>query len=160
MKKYTLLLSMILFGFYAKSQNQNLYVENDLVHWRYVYENGFGINDLMEKPKLEFFNENKGIIKKNSMNHKKVNDEITADFFVEEKDGRYRVTVNNIRFFSTTQIQIGGISSSITDYPVETSLLKKDNTIKPKVWGIDFSEILHNYFFELFNAKESKNDDW
>lgn len=142
------------------AQNPNFFVENDLVHWRYVFEDTASIEGLKRKPKLEFLSDTNGILKKSSVNDPRIKHEMTAEFTIEQREGRYRVTVNNIRFYNTTQIQIDMFSSTLSDYPIETSLLRKNKTIKEKIWGIDLTEILNEYFLELFTIKITVEEDW
>lgn len=144
----------------ANAQNKNFTVDNSLINWKYIYEDSTNLSELKKNYKLEFTSKNQGIIKKGSINNPKIKDELTAEFFIDEKPGKYRVTVTNIRFFNTMQLQLSMVSTNITDYPIETSWLKKDGTIRDKYFGISLTEILNTYFTDLFTIKPFEKKDW
>jgi hypothetical protein len=142
------------------AQNENFNLEKDAIIWRYVFNDTNSIKLLKDKSKLEFKTDSTGIIKKSLLNHKKTTDEFTAEFKIESKKDRYRVTVTNIRFFSSRQINFEGIMTSMTDYPLEMHWIK-NNKIIEKLGGVNITELFNDFFVDLFTIPKQKTDeDW
>jgi hypothetical protein len=74
------------------SQNKNFTIEDKLIIWKLVYEDLTNISELKNNLRLEFITDSTGYIKKTNFNDKKVR-QLIAEFKVESKKGRYRVSI-------------------------------------------------------------------
>jgi len=143
------------------SQNKNFSIVDNLIVWKYVYEDSLSVKNLMNNPRLEFRNDSTGIIKKTNFENKKLN-QLTGDFKIESKKGKYRVNVFNLKF----HVDPVGLSSSkismqtISEYTIEKSILKKDGTIREKSLGYNLTETLNPHLIDLFKIKNKPNTDW
>lgn len=154
---YTILL---LVTSYLNAQTENFSVENDFLTWKFIYNEDLDIDQMKSNPRFSFMNDSTGIINKGSVNNKNIKHEYTANFKVESKANKYRVTINNIRFYNETQINFGMFESNVTDYPIETPALNKKGEIKAPKRGPSLTEIMNNHFMELFKMKHKTKDDW
>lgn len=129
--KNVYLLIIVFFNIIGYSQNKNFSIENNLIVWKFVYQDSTSISQLKNNHHLEFENDSTGYIKKTNFNDKNLR-EMVGEFKIESKKGRYRVSVYNIKFFvDPIGISSGDISmQSISEYTIEKSLLKKDGTIR------------------------------
>lgn len=162
MKKISLLLSFSLSFFIAKAQSQEGYfsIKDNLVVWTKIYDTIPDLVELKKNPMLEFTSETAGLIKKSKPIPltKRLLDEITCNFRIDEKDGRYKVEVSNIRITPSYTISLYGVSSTESDYPLEDAGLNKkfefnDNFLNHLAKPYD------KLFSSYFNPKEKK-DDW
>lgn len=143
------------------AQNKNFTIENGLVNWRNVYEDSTNILDLKDNPRLQFTTDSTGIIKRTNFNDKKLKN-FTAEFKIESKKGKYRVSVYNVIFYvEPVGLNSGGISmQTISQYTIEQSLIKKDKTIRESSFGYNLTETLNPHFVDLFIIKEKEKEDW
>lgn len=162
MKKITIIL-LTLICLNSFSQNKNFTIENDLLTWKYVFSETYDSSLLKNKPRLEFITDSTGTIKKGLASDRNVKDEYTANFRIETRENRYRVIVNNLRFYNTTQIEFDMFSSSVHDYPMEKFWIRNNGAIRAKYWGVSLTDILNNDFIKLFTLQtkvEKEQDDW
>jgi hypothetical protein len=137
------------------SQNNNFIVEDNLIVWRLVYEDANHFSALKNKLRLNFVSDSTGTISKTNFAERKL-EELTADFRIESKKGKYRVSVFNIRFFG----QILHDKELLQDYCMESEFLKKNGEIKKSIWGYNETELLDSHLVELFTIKKIANTNW
>ena len=137
------------------SQNKNFVVEDNLIVWRLVYEDASHFSALKNNLRLDFVSDSTGYISKTNFSDRKL-EELTADFRIEAKDGKYRVSVFNIRFLEE------GINTKhgIQDYSIESYFLKNNGTIRKSILGYNVTEILNPHLVDLFTIKKTNNADW
>lgn len=160
MKK--LLFSLLLLtSVLVSSQNKNFAVENNLITWKLVYEDSTSVSELRNNPRLEFVTDSTGYIKKTNFEDKKLN-QMTGEFKLETKKGKYRASVFNIKFFVEPMgLYSGGISmQTISEFTIEKSLLKKNGTIKESSFGYNLTETLNPHLVELFTIKRKVKSEW
>ncbi len=160
MKRILLFLILIISNL-ALSQNKNFTVENGLIHWKYVYEDSRSISELRNNPRLEFLTDSTGTIKKTNFEDKRLN-QLTGEFRIESKNGKYRASVFNVKFYvEPTGLYSGGISmQTISEFTIEKSLIKKDGTIRESYLGYNLTERLNPHFTDLFLIKDKSKSDW
>ena len=119
------------------------------------------ISELKNKPRLEFITDSTGYIKKTNFEDKKLN-QLTGEFKIECKKGKYRVSIFNIKFFvEPIDLSSGGISmQTISEYTIEKSLIKNDGTIKKSSMGYNLTQTLNPHFIELFTIRKKTKSDW
>lgn len=159
--KKILLITFLMFNIFSYSQNKNFELENNLIVWKFIYQDSKDILNLKNNPRLEFKNDSTGIIKKTNFENKKLN-QLTGDFKIESKSGKYRVSVFNIKFYvEPVGFQSGSITmQTISEFTIEKSLLKKDGTIREKYFGYNLTETLNPHLLDLFKIKEKTSSDW
>jgi pantoate kinase len=159
MKK--ILLLMLFITNISYSQNKNFIIEDKLIIWKLVYEDSTNISELKNNPRLKFITDSTGFIKKTNFNDKKVR-QLIAEFKVESKKGRFRVSVFNVKFFvETIGINLGMFSTqTISEYTIEESLIKNNSTIRESYLGYNLTEALNPHFTELFTIKKTIKSDW
>lgn len=160
MKKLVFAL-LLLTSILAFSQNKSFIVENNLITWKLVYEDSTSVSELRNNPRLEFVTDSTGYIKKTNFEDKKLN-QMTGEFRVESKKGKYRASVFNIKFFVEPMgLYSGGISmQTISEFTIEKSLLKKNGTIKESSFGYNLTETLNPHLVELFAIKRKVKSEW
>lgn len=156
------LIFLLLFTFSVSAQNKNFEIVNDLIYWRYVYEDNSKLEKLKSNPKLEFITDSTGYIKKTNFNDKNLK-ELTGEFKIQSKDNRYRVSVYNVMFY-VEPTTIGGGSvrmQTISEHTIEKSLIKNNGKIRKSYFGYNLTETLNPHLVELFTIKDyGLNDDW
>lgn len=163
MKKIVCLFVILLVGFKVKAQtNQEGYfiIKENIIVWTKIYETTPNIEEMKKNPSLDFTSEKAGLIKKSKpipVTKRKL-DEITGNFIIEEKDGRYKVEVSNVRIIPSFTYSIYGVSTTMSDYPLEDAGLNKrleftSNFLK------NIAKSYDNLFSGFFDPNE-KNDDW
>lgn len=156
-----LLIAILLFCTIGFAQNKNFIIEDKLIIWKLVYEDSTNISELKNNPRLEFSTDSTGYIKKTNFEDKKLN-QLTGEFHVESKKGKYRVSVFNIKFFvEPVGLYSGGISmQTISEFTIEKSLIKKNGTIRESSLGYNLTETLNPHLVELFTIIKKKDSDW
>lgn len=102
MKKLVLLIAIAFSGLTATAQvSQEGYfsVKENFIVWTKIYETVPDLEAMKRNPLLEFTAEDRGIIKKSRpipLTQRRL-EEITGSFSIQQKDGRYKVEVMNIR---------------------------------------------------------------
>lgn len=160
MKKLFLII-FFMFGIFSYSQNKNFELEDNIIVWKFIYQDSLDVLNLKNNPRLEFKNDSTGIIKKTNFENKKLN-QLTGDFKIESKTGKYRVIVFNIKFYvEPIGLYSGGISmQTVSEFTIEKSLLKKDGTIREKYFGYNLTETLNPHLVDLFKIKKKLSSDW
>lgn len=156
------MLFALLFSVSIFSQNKNFTIENNLITWKFVYEDSTSVKELRNNPRLEFKTDSTGYIKKGSTGSKKLYP-YTAEFKVEQKKGKYRITVYNIVSYNDSPITINSGSFSVptsSEYTAETALIKSNGKIKESIWGVNMTEILNTHFADLFTIKKKEKSEW
>jgi hypothetical protein len=159
MKLKLLLLTFITnFSF---SQNKNFSIENKLIVWKLVYEDTTTISELKNNPRLEFKTDSTGYIKKTNFEDEKLN-QMSGEFKIESKKGRYRVSTFNIKFYvNPIGLNSGGISmQTISEFTIEKSLIKKNGTIRESSLGYNLTETLNPHLVELFTIRKKFKSEW
>ena len=159
--KKLLLITFLIFGIFSYSQNKNFELEENIIVWKFIYQDSIDVLNLKNNPRLEFKNDSTGIIKKTNFEDKKLN-QLTGDFKIESKSGKYRVSVFNIKFYvEPIGLYSGGISmQTVSEFTIEKSLLKKDGTIREKYFGYNLTETLNPHLVDLFKIKKKLSSDW
>lgn len=159
--KRTLFYFLLLTSVLVSSQNKNFAVENNLITWKLVFEDSTSVSELRNNPRLEFVTDSTGYIKKTNFEDKKLN-QMTGEFKLETKKGKYRASVFNIKFFVEPMgLYSGGISmQTISEFTIEKSLLKKNGTIKESSFGYNLTETLNPNLVELFTIKRKVKSEW
>jgi hypothetical protein len=143
------------------AQNKNFSIENGLIYWKYIYQDSTSISEFKNNPKLEFKTDSTGTIKRTNFNDKKLK-ELTAEFKIESKQDKYRVSIYNIRFYvEPISLYSGGISmQSLSEYSIEQSLIKKNGTIRESSLGYNLTETLNPHLEILFTIQKTKKNNW
>jgi hypothetical protein len=159
MKKIFFLLLLI--NVYANAQNPNFKVDNGTLIWQWIYEDSLDVNNLKQNLKLEFITDTNGKLKRTNFNDKNLREQI-AEFKIEQKQGKYRVTMFNIKIIPLQiSLDLGGVSSLPDDLlSLEAVLIKKDGSIRASLWGFNMTEVLHKHYLNLFSKKEKAKDEW
>lgn len=141
-------------------QNKNFTVENGLIYWKLVYEDSTSTSELKNNPRLEFKTDSTGYIKKTNFEDKKLN-QLTGEFKVESKKGKYRVSVFNVKFYvEPVGLYSGGISmQTISEFTIEESLIKKNGTIRESYFGYNLTETLNPHLTKLFTINKIEKSD-
>jgi hypothetical protein len=160
MKKILFLL-LLLFNAFANAQNPNFKVDNGTLIWQWIYEDSLDVNNLKQNLKLDFITDTTGKLKRTNFNDKNLREQI-AEFKIEQKQGKYRVTMFNIKIIPMQiSLDLGGVSSLPDDLlSLEAVLIKKDGSIRAALWGYNMTEALHKHYLNLFSKKEKAKDDW
>lgn len=156
--------SIVLFWFFSAciySQNKNFTIEDNLIYWKLVYEDSTDIKELQNKTRLEFKTDSTGYIKRTNFEDKHLN-QLTGEFKIESKKGKYRISVLNIRFFvEPTGLSSGGISmQTISEFTIEKSLIKSDGSIRKSSMGYNLTETLNPHLVDLFTIKKKTKSNW
>ncbi|TRX01878.1 hypothetical protein [Flavobacterium gawalongense] len=156
-----ILLLLIFITNISFSQNKNFTIEDKLIIWKLVYEDSTNISELKNNPRLEFNTDSTGYIKKTNFEDKKIN-QLTGEFKIESKKGKYRVSIFNIKFFvEPVGLYSGGISmQTISEFTIEKSLIRKNGTIRESSLGYNLTETLNPHFIELFTIKKKIKSEW
>jgi len=156
-----LVLFFLIISSVSFSQNKKFTVEDDLIIWKNVYEDSLSTAIIKNNPRLYFETDSTGYIKKTNFNNDRIR-EMTAEFKIESKIVKYRVSVYNIKMFvDPIGLDMGGITmQSISEYTIEKSILKSDGTIKKSKYAYGLIDTLDYYFTELFTIKNTKRNEW
>jgi hypothetical protein len=160
-------------GIYQKSKSSSKIPETfttveKVLQWQYVFNSDE--NDILKKlnlhPKLSVNEDGTGKIVRGKMIQRGLaifaQDDFNADFLIEIKEGKYRVTVFNISFIPSMNINIGGVSTNENESSIESYVVKKkDGSIR--TFGAIPSSLmaLDLYFKDIFvPKKQTDNSDW
>lgn len=156
-----LFIVILIFSAKGIAQNKNFVIEDNLIVWKFIYEDSTNISELKNSPRLEFKTDSTGYIKKTNFEDKKLN-QLTGEFKIESKKGKYRVSVYNIKFYvEPVSLYSGGISmQSISEFTIEKSLIKKNGTIRESSLGYNLTETLNPHLTELFTIIKKAKSDW
>lgn len=159
--KKLLTVTFFLTTIFTFAQNKNFIIEDKLIIWKLVYEDSTSISELKSNPRLEFITDSTGYIKKTNFNDKKVK-QLIAEFKIESKKGKYRVSIFNVKFFvEPIGINSGMFSTqTISEHTIEESLIKKNGTIRESYLGYNLTETLNPHLVELFMIKKLIKSEW
>lgn len=161
MKKITFML-FLLTSVIVFSQNKNFIVENGLINWRSVYEDSTSVSELRNNPRLVFATDSTGYIKKTNFEDKNLR-KFVAEFKIESKKNKYRVSIYNIVFdMEDITFNTGGVSMGVPKtYTIEYTFLKSDGTIRKSLaFGYNLTEVLNPHFIKLFTIKKKEKSEW
>ena len=156
-----LTISIFILSITGFAQNKNFVIENNLIVWKLIYEDSTNVSELKNNPRLEFKTDSTGYIKKTNFADKKLNN-LTGEFKIESKKGKYRVSVFNIRFYvEPVTLNSSSISmQTITEFAIEESLIKKNGTIRESYFGYNLTETLNPHLTRLFTIVKNVKSDW
>jgi hypothetical protein len=163
MKKLLFLIALAFIGLTATAQvSQEGYfsVKENFIVWTKIYDTVPDLKAMKRNPLLEFIADDRGIIKKSRpipLTQRRL-EEITGSFTIQQKDGRYKVEVMNIREIPSSTIEFMGTSSTELDQPIEKFNLSKENQFK-EFFLNHMSKPYNNLFSSLFDPKK-KSEDW
>jgi len=163
MKKLIVLIAIAFTGLTATAQvSQEGYfsVKENFIVWTKIYDTVPDLEAMKKNPLLEFTSEDGGMIKKVRPIPltQRVLSEITGSFLITQKDGRYKVDVVNIRATPLFTVDLGMISSTASEVPIEPSYLDKKGEFK-EFFLNHVLKPYNNLFSSLFDPKK-KSEDW
>lgn len=171
MKRLVILSLLLTFCFAMTAQTHNFYSESYSIYWQKVYEADADIISLLTSSgKFDNINEADGIVstrlipRKIDLNGRQPGSvpmylslsNMTAFVRIQQKEGRYRVTVDQIVFISNTTT---GLSQQGEQTTLETYALKRDGSIKPMFFN-SAAAILDEMLTSLFSQSEDLGDNW
>lgn len=181
MRKYLLLTLMIVSGV-VFGQVDNFSIDNGNISWQNIYESNTDvISTLKQNPKLKIAEESEnqiiGYVEDFLMDYKGAgytrmsapaymneNYRFSFDYKIDIKDGRYRVSIINIRSKGLSMnLYFGGLGmgdngqSTLEAYALKSNKTEFVNTFKKNV-----SKIMNYSFLNLFDVSKYsvKNDNW
>ncbi len=159
--KKILIISILILSVTGYSQNKNFIIENNLIVWRLIYEDSTNANELKNNPRLEFKTDSTGYIKKTNFEDKKLN-QLTGEFKIESKKGKYRVSVYNLKFYvEPITLNSSSISmQTISEFSIEKSLIKSNGSIRESSFGYNLTETLNPHLVRLFTIIKNLKSDW
>ena len=163
MKKLVLIIAIAFTGLTATAQvSQEGYfsVKENFIVWTKIYDTVPDLVAMKKNPLLEFTSEDGGIIKKSRpipLTQRALS-EITGSFSIAQKDGRYKVDVVNIRETPLFTVDLGMISSTESDVPIEPSYLDKKGEFKD--FFLNHVSKPYDILFSSFFDPKKKKEDW
>jgi hypothetical protein len=163
MKKLLFLIALAFIGLTATAQvSQEGYfsVKENFIVWTKIYDTVPDLEAMKKNPLLEFIAEDRGIIKKSRpipLTQRRL-EEITGSFTIQQKDGRYKVEVMNIRQIPSFTIEFMGSSTTELDQPIEKFNLSKENQFKE--FFLNHMSKPYNILFSSFFDPKKKKEDW
>lgn len=170
MKKFILLLFFFATSIMALAQTYNFNSNEGKIYWQMVYEADTDIVSMLTNSgKFDQINKATNIVSayltpnKVDLNGRRnasvpiyISQSNMSGFVrIQQKDGRYRVTVDQI-VFSNNNSSLGHIGE---ETPLETYALKRDGSFKP-LFLSTAAEILDEALTEIFKPQEDLGDDW
>lgn len=171
MKKLVLLLLLLASVSILHAQSYNFNSEDNKAYWQMVYESDVDIVSLLTNSgKFDQINNVNGTISSRlvpqqvDLNGRRRGEvpmyltlsNITAFVRIQQKEGRYRVTVDQINFIGNTT---AGLSQQGEQTSLETYALKRDGTFKPMFLN-SAAPILDEMFTALFSEQNNLDDEW
>jgi hypothetical protein len=163
MKRLVLLIAIAFTGLTATAQvSQEGYfsVKENFIVWTKIYDTVPDLVAMKKNPLLEFTSEDGGTIKKSRpipLTQRRL-DEISGSFVISQKEGRYKVEVMNIREIPSTTIEIGGVSTTNSDIPIEKYNLDKTGQLKD--FFLNHLSKPYDILFSSFFDPKKKKEDW
>ena len=163
MKKLLLIIATAFIGLSAAAQvSQEGYfsVKENFIVWTKIYDTVPDLAAMKKNPLLEFTSEEGGVIKKSRpipLTQRALS-EITGSFSIAQKDGRYKVNVVNIREIPLFTVDLGMISSTESDVPIEPSYLDKKGEFKD--FFLNHVSNPYDILFSSFFDPKKKKEDW
>lgn len=159
--KKILIISIFILSSTGFAQNKNFVIENNLIVWKFIYEDSTNVSELKNNPRLEFKTDSTGYIKKTNFEDKKLN-QLTGEFKIESKKGKYRVSVYNMKFYvEPITLNSSSISmQTISEFSIEKSLIKSNGSIRESYFGYNLTETLNPHLVRLFTIIKNLKSDW
>ena len=159
--KKILIISIFILSSTGFAQNKNFVIENNLIVWKFIYEDSTNVSELKNNPRLEFKTDSTGYIKKTNFEDKKLN-QLTGEFKIESKKGKYRVSVYNMKFYvEPITLNSSSISmQTISEFSIEKSLLKSNGSIRESYFGYNLTETINLHLVRLFTIIKNVKSDW
>ncbi len=156
-----LIISIFILSSTGFAQNKNFVIENNLIVWKFIYDDSTNVSELKNNPRLEFKTDSTGYIKKTNFEDKKLN-QLTGEFKIESKKGKYRVSVYNMKFYvEPITLNSSSISmQTISEFSIEKSLIKSNGTIRESSFGYNLTETLNPHLVRLFTIIKNVKSDW
>lgn len=156
-----LIISIFILSSTGFAQNKNFVIENNLIVWKFIYDDSTNVSELKNNPRLEFKTDSTGYIKKTNFEDKKLN-QLTGEFKIESKKGKYRVSVYNMKFYvEPITLNSSSISmQTITEFSIEKSLIKSNGSIRESYFGYNLTETLNPHLVRLFTIIKNVKSDW
>jgi hypothetical protein len=157
--KKILIISIFILSITGYAQNKNFVIENNLIVWKFIYEDSTNISELKNNPRLEFKTDSTGYIKKTNFEDKDLR-KFVAEFKIESKKNKYRVSAYNF-IFDVEAVLLETIKGMEPTYTIESTFLKKDGTIrKALAFGYNLTETLNPHLVKLFTIEKNVKSDW
>ncbi len=163
MKRLVLLIAIAFTGLTATAQvSQEGYfsVKENFIVWTKIYDTVPDLEAMKRNLLLEFIAEDRGIIKKSRpipLTQRRL-EEITGSFTIQQKDGRYKVEVMNIRQIPSSTIEFMGSSTTELDQPIEKFNLSKENQFKE--FFLNHLSKPYDILFSSFFDPKKRKEDW
>lgn len=173
---FTILISVTFFFSLSAQEANNFKIEHGSLIWQQVYETTLPANDIIKYLKSAGVVRNIELseniatgtidmpINYKSAGYSEMNipmyiprNNIVCTATIEFKEGRYRVTLKNLNLKATMEdpmTKIGEIS------PLETFALKKKNSVFREAFFKTPNTIYNYTFSQVFEMKNSNNDNW
>lgn len=170
MGKFFITCALLLTNILAIGQSYNFHQKEGDVYWQMIYEADIDIIMMLNMSgNFEQINTFNGITtarivpRKINLNGRSApsvpiylsQSNMTGFVKIQQKDKRYRVTVNQIVFFNNNS-SLGSIDEST---PLETYATKRDGTFKP-IFLNSAAEILNEALTAMFTPETDLGDDW
>lgn len=171
MKKLILFLVLLMTSMLTYAQTYNFHTDGNKVYWQKVFESNTDIVALLTNSgKFDDIKEIDGVIScrlipqqvelhgrsRGSMPGYLTMCTITAFARIQQKEGRYRVTVNEIIFITNTT---SGIINQGEHRNIEMFALKRDGTFKP-MFLEPGAQVLNKMFTVLFTQQNTLDNNW
>ena len=159
--KTKLLLLFLLIGSFTFSQEHSFKLQDRSVIWQKVFD---GSADQILHPKLK-----DGHVSKLTFQHCPgtsifMREDIHFDYKIESKDNRFRVTINNIFFENSVQINLGSVSTDIKSTNFEDYVVRhKKNELRDGFTHRKNYTCLEDLFTKIFTPTEEPeifDDNW
>lgn len=143
------------------AQNKNFTVDQNFITWKFIYEDSESILKLKNNLGLQFKTDSTGFIKRTKFNDRRLL-KLEAEFKIESKKNRYRVTVYNIKFieeptvFNNDSLQ----PQDVYELTIEQKLLTRKGLIRASLFGYNLTEILNPHLVQLFRIKQNLDSNW
>ncbi|MEC5165153.1 hypothetical protein RCH18_000878 [Flavobacterium sp. PL11] len=143
------------------AQNKNFVIDQGFITWRFIYSDKQSVLGLKNSLRLDFKTDSTGIIKRTNFNNRKLA-KLEAEFKIEVKEDKYRVSVYNIKFIGEPTVinKDSLLLQVVNEYTIEQKLLSRKGLIKGSSFGYNLTEILNPHFIELFTMNKEPKNDW
>lgn len=164
-------MAFMLISLASFAQTNNFYVENGKLYWQRVYEQNIDIESMLTNSgKFIDINFANGVISA-TLKPGKVDvkgrgpmdipiyirdGHVTGFVRIQQKEGRYRVTIDQIVFIDMVDSPLGKQGEETS---LETYAIKKDGSLRPYFLNTA-SAIINDSFTDLFVLRNDLGDDW
>jgi len=159
--KTKLLLLFLFIGSLAFSQDHSFKLQNRSVFWQKVFE---GSPDKINHPKLKDGAGTKINIKPCPGTSAFMIGDVSFEYQIESKENRYRITIKNIVFENSFQLNFGAAFTSSESTNFETYAVRhKKNELRDGFTHRKNYKCLEELFTRIFTPTEESaiyNDDW